>query len=86
MPTIDLTIEAELCGPISMGTVAVIRALMAHLALPLSDAVAIVDRCTFDGEHLCLPAPSRAAAEALLAAFRHMPAAARIRASLGQEA
>ena len=78
---IELSIEADLCGPISVGTVAIIRALMTHLSLSLPEAVAVVDRCTFGGERVRLPAPSARAAAALLAALRQVPAAARIRAS-----
>ena len=85
MTTIELAIEAEFCGPISMGTVAVIRALMSHLQLPLNDAVELVDRCTFAGERVALSAPSRAAAEALLGALRELPVASRIAASIGND-
>ena len=85
MTTIELAIEAEFCGPISMGTVAVIRALMTHLELPLSNAVELVDRCTFAGERVALSAPSRAAAEALLAELGVLPVASRIAASIGDD-
>ena len=76
MTVIELSIEADLCGPISLGTVGVIRALMTHLALSLPDAVAVVDRCTFGAERVTLPAPSAAHAAALLATLgqlRHAP-------------
>jgi hypothetical protein len=82
MSILELTIEAELCGPISMGTVAVVRALMEHSGLPLEAAVALVDRCTFAGERIALPLPSDAAARALLAALQRVPAAPRISASI----
>ena len=82
MSILELSIEAELCGPISMGTVAVIRALMEHAGLPLADAIALVDRCTFAGERVSLSMPSNAAAEALLSALARTPAAARIHASI----
>ncbi len=84
MPNIELTIEPEFCGPISMGTVAVIRALMTHSGLPLEAAVALVDRCTFAGERVAVPTPSQSAAAALLAALRQVPAASRISASLAE--
>lgn len=82
MTTIDLTIEGELCGPISMGTAGVTRALMSHLGLALGEAVAIVDRCVFDSEHVTLESPSREQAEALLAAWSALPAAPRIHARI----
>ncbi len=82
MSTLELSVEAELCGPISMGTVAVVRALVEHSGLPLTDAIALVDRCTFAGERVAITLPSNAAAEALLSALARVPAAARIRASI----
>jgi hypothetical protein len=82
MSILELAIEAELCGPISMGTVAVVRALMEFSGLPLEVAVELVDRCTFAGERVAVPLPSNAAAEALLAALQRVPAAPRIRASI----
>jgi hypothetical protein len=82
MPVIEMTIEAEFCGPVSMGTVAVVRALMTHADLPMEQAVALVDRCTFAAERVVVPVPSHARALALLAALQRVPAAPRIRASL----
>ena len=82
MVAIRLSIEADLCGPISVGTGSVVRALMTHLALPLGEAVALVDRCVFDAQSVELALASPAAARALLAALERSPAAARIRATL----
>jgi hypothetical protein len=82
MPILELTIEAELCGPISVGTVAVVRALLEHADLPLEAAVALVDRCTFDGERVAVVLPSSAAAEALLSALERVAAAPRIHAAI----
>jgi len=82
MIRIVLTIEGELCGPMSIGTVAVIRAIEKHLRLSLAEANQLVDRCVFEREKVTLPAPTRAAAEALLAEFGHLPAAPRIHASI----
>jgi hypothetical protein len=82
MSILELTIEAELCGPISMGTVAVVRALMEHSGLSLEAAVAIVDRCAFAGERVSVPLPSNSAAQALLLALHRVPAAPRISASI----
>ena len=84
MAAISVSIEPDLCGPISVGTVGVIRALMAHLGLAPSEAEALVDRCVFDGERVQIAAPTRAVAEALLAAWRLTPAAPRIRASISE--
>ena len=84
MTVIELNIEADLCGPISVGTVGIIRALMTHLALSLPDAVAVVDRCAFGGESVTLPAPSSADAEALISALQQLAAAPRIRAAASE--
>ena len=83
MARIVLTIDGDLCGPMSIGTVAVIRALEKHLGLSLAEANRFVDRCVFDGEQLTLAAPTRLSAEALLAEFARLPAAPRIHASIG---
>ena len=83
MPTISLSIEADLCGAISVGTVGVVRALMAHLGLSLTESLAVVDRCVFDGERSELTAPSQVVAEALLATLQRTLAAPRIQASIG---
>ena len=82
MTRISLRIEADLCGPVSMGTVAVIRAIAKHLGLPLAEAQRFVDHCVFDGKTVELPAPSVSAAEALLTAFRELRAAPPIHASI----
>jgi len=66
----------------SIGTVAVIRAIEQHLGLPLAQANEFVDRCVFEQQQVSLPAPTRAAAEALLGAFAQLPAAKRIHASI----
>jgi len=75
-------IEGDLCGPMSIGTVAVIRAIQKHLGLTLAEANDCVDRCVFEGEQVTLRAPTQLAAEALLAEFERLPAARRIHASL----
>lgn len=82
MPHVELSIEGDICGPISVGTVAVIRALMSHCELKLEAAIALVDRCSFAGERVAVPAPSLSAARALLAALHRVPAASRIHASI----
>jgi hypothetical protein len=70
MPAVRLKIEPELVGPISIGTVAVIRALCDHLQLSLAEAIGHVNRCVFDAEIVTVPAPSVAAARAAVAAIQ----------------
>ena len=82
MTRMVLMIDGDCCGPLSVGTVAVIRALAKHLELSVSDATELVNRCVFEGERVSLAAPTRIAAEALLAEFARLPAAPRLHASL----
>ncbi|MEO8905088.1 MAG: hypothetical protein ABI488_21755 [Polyangiaceae bacterium] len=82
MATISVSIEADLCGPVSVGTVGVIKALMSHLGLGMSEAQHLISRCVFDAERVEIAAPSRAVAEALLAAWSLTPAGPRISASI----
>lgn len=82
MLAVVLAIEPDLCGPVSVGTVAVIKALSAHLGLDLAAAEAAVSRCTFDGASVTLDAPSSTAAESLLVALGALPIAARVHATL----
>ena len=66
----------------SIGTVAVIRAIEKHLGLTLAEANRYVDRCVFDGAEVRIDAPTPAAALALLGALGRLPAAGRIHASI----
>ena len=84
MARISVSIEADLCGPVSVGTAGVIRALMLHLSLSVDEAAALVERCVFDGERIEVEALSREVAEALLAAWSRTPAAARISATISE--
>ena len=82
MVTVQLSIEADLCGPFSMGTVAVVKTVQAHLGLSLDEAANAVNECVFDGQRVSLRAPSLTAARALLASFAKLPAAPRITAAI----
>ena len=67
----------------SIGTVAVIRAIEKHLGLSLVETQSnCVDRCVFEGKEFRLHAPTRAAAQGLLGEFSRLPAASRIHASI----
>jgi len=82
MLRIELSIDGDCYGTLSVGTVAVIRALQKHLELSLSEATELVNRCVFEGERVSLSASTRDAAQALLAEFARLPAAPRLHASL----
>jgi hypothetical protein len=62
MVEVVLSIEPDLCGPFSVGTVGVIRLLSRELDLELFEACEYVNRCVFDGETVVIPAPSEASA------------------------
>jgi hypothetical protein len=81
VPTLRLAIDAELCGPISIGTVKVIRMLSRHLGVSLREANAVVDRCVFEGEAVDV-ATSRDKAEELISALRQLPENPRVRVEL----
>ncbi len=80
--TLRLSIEPELCGPVSVGTARVIKLVIEHLGVSLSEAMASVDRCVFDGEEVELVAPSAEAATRLEAALAELPAHPRVRAEI----
>ena len=67
MASVTLSIQARLYGPVSLGTVDVIKAVQAHAGLGVGDAKALVDRCVFDGETVTIPGLSDTSASALWA-------------------
>lgn len=69
MTWVCLSIEPELCGPISIGTARVVRLVMLHAQLGLNDAIRFVDRCVFDGDTVRIPTPSTSDARELVAAL-----------------
>jgi hypothetical protein len=80
-----LRIEPELCGPFSVGTVAVIELVREHFELGLGSAAAYVNRCVFDGETVDIPAPSTLAAARFLIAIAGLPPVPRVVATLKSE-
>ena len=82
MASVRLFIHAELCGPVSLGTVAVIRAVQKHAGVTLSEATALVDRCVFDGETVTIEGLSPASASALVEELRTLRHAPPIEASI----
>jgi hypothetical protein len=82
MTRVRLSIDPDLCGPISVGTVAVIRLAQERLGVSLSDAIAHVNRCVFDGETAFIDAPSLEAARSFVRAVTELTTGARIEASV----
>jgi hypothetical protein len=78
MARVRLSIEPHLCGPISVGTVAVVRLARERLGLSLSEALAHVNRCVFEGETVWIDAPSMEAAESFVRAVTALETPARI--------
>lgn len=69
MPRVVLELSPDVCGTVSVGTVAVIRAVSECLDLPLAEAADYVSQCVFEGAAPSIPAPSRAAVEELTQAL-----------------
>lgn len=79
---VELRIEPDLCGTVSVGTVSVIKLLSAKLELSLSQALDYVNRCVFSGEVVSIPAPSHGAAEEFVRASRELSSGAVISARI----
>jgi ribosomal protein L7/L12 len=75
MPSVKLSIQARLCGPVSVGTVEVIKAIRLHAGLTLGDAKELVDRCVFDAETVTIEGLTEAAAKSLFRALRALQGA-----------
>jgi catechol 2,3-dioxygenase-like lactoylglutathione lyase family enzyme len=73
MPSVKLSIQARLCGPVSLGTVDVIKIVRAHADLTLGEAKALVDRCVFDSETVAITGLSDLAANSLVADLLALP-------------
>jgi hypothetical protein len=73
MTAMFLSVEPEMLGPVSVGTLEVIRLLQVHARLDLAEAKGLVDRCVFDGQTVRVPIPSTEAATSLIAAIAELP-------------
>ena len=62
MATVHLSVEPVFCGPVSVGTVELIKLVRERFGLSLAEAKAYVDRCVFDGESLAFVTSSTEAA------------------------
>jgi hypothetical protein len=82
MAAVRLSIQAQLCGSMSVGTVKVIRLVSQHAHLGLSEAMEFVDRCVFEGETVSIPMPSSEDASLLVQALRSLPEVPKIEASV----
>lgn len=85
MVPLRLEIEPELVGPVSVGTVVVVKLLARHLGLSLQEALAVVNRCVFERECAELSAPSREAARALQGEISRLPPVPRVRLTVVPE-
>jgi hypothetical protein len=56
--TVHLNVEPVFCGPVSVGTVELIKLVRERFGLSLAEAKAYVDRCVFDGATVAIVAPT----------------------------
>jgi hypothetical protein len=82
MPAVRLSIQPEMCGSVSIGTVAVIRLVSRYANVGLAEAAEFVDRCVFDGQTVSIPIPSVEEAELLVRALRSLPAVPKVDAAV----
>jgi hypothetical protein len=82
VPSVTLSIRGKFCGPLSLGTVDVIKAIQQHAGVTLAEAKAVVDRCVFDGETVTISDLTDTSARALLSALEALPGAPDIEATL----
>jgi len=82
MSAVRLSIQPELCGGMSVGTVKVIRLVSRHGHLSLGEAKDFVDRCVFDGETVSIPMPSAEDASLLVDALKALPVVPKIEVSI----
>lgn len=80
--TVRLAIEGEFCGPVSVGSVEIIRLVRTHAGLSLAEAKAFVDHCVFAGETIDIEMPSHESAQMLIQSLKHLPDAPTIHASV----
>ena len=85
MATVHLSVEAVLCGPVSIGTVELIKLVRKQFGLSLAEAKAHVDRCVFDGETVALIAPTTEAAEVFAREVGDLKSPARFRVSIATD-
>ena len=78
--TVRMSIEPDLCGPFSVGTVSVIKLLRDRLGLTLGQANALVNACVFEEQQVEFEAPSADVARALIEALARTQAGPRIHA------
>ena len=57
MATVHLSVEPVLWGPMSFGTVELIKVVRARFGLQLGEAKAFIDRCVFEGEVVSFAVP-----------------------------
>jgi hypothetical protein len=86
MTRVDLQIAGVFRGPASIATSSIVALLREHAGLELVEARDLVDRALFGGERVAIPAPSREAAERLVAALAQSPEGPSIRAVVSRDA
>jgi hypothetical protein len=78
-----LAVESRFCGPVSVGTVSLIRLIMDRCGYGLVRSKDYVDRAVFGGETVDIPLPSDVDGEKLLLEIITLETPAIFHASLG---
>jgi hypothetical protein len=78
MVAVTLRIEGEFCGPLSVGTVSAIKVVAECLGVGLAAAKEFVDRSVFQGQVVCIPAPSIEAANRFIREMSALPSVPRM--------
>ncbi|MBK1856590.1 hypothetical protein JO972_16620 [Verrucomicrobiaceae bacterium 5K15] len=79
---IRFSVDPKFCGPVSIGTLDLIRLIMDRCCLGLGDAKSLVDRAVFDGETVELHVPRDCDAANLLEDMKNLDGPARVNAEV----
>jgi len=77
-----IAVEPRFCGPVSVGTIGLIRLIMERCGYSLVRSKGYVDRAVFDGEEVDIPLPSHVDGEKLVLEILHLETPAVFCASL----
>ncbi|MFO0552311.1 MAG: hypothetical protein U0271_28245 [Polyangiaceae bacterium] len=74
MAQVNISIEGRFLGPMSVGTVSVVRLIQQHTGLSLREAKALVDRAVFEGQRIEIRFEKFVAARRFATAVRELMA------------
>ncbi len=79
---IALSVSPKYCGPLSVGTIGLIKQLRDQLGLSLNESKNFVDTCVFQGLQVTIPVPSGVNAETVVYAICNLETQATIEAKV----